>query len=154
MKSTEQFIFTCVITGATDEHQLCVPNHRQPECFFKTLFGLTNNELICITIFFFGRNHLWPVECYTDRRIPLIKCQKRRIRFHHYKDVVMGTVASQITSVSIVCQKVCSGADQRKHQTSASLAYGRAIRRWPVDSTHKGPVTRKMLPFDDVIMML
>ena len=47
---------------------------------------------------------------------------------------------------------VCSGADQRKHQSSASLAFVRGIHRWPVDSPQKGPVTRKMFPFDDVII--
>ena len=45
-----------------------------------------------------------------------------------------------------------TGADQRKHQSSSSLAFVRGIRRWPVNSPHKGPVTRKMFPFDDVIM--
>ena len=64
----------------------------------------------------------------------------------------MSAVAFQITSVSIVCSTVCSGADQRKHQSAASLACVKGIRRWPVDSPHKGPVTRKMFPFDDVIM--
>ena len=43
-------------------------------------------------------------------------------------------------------------ADQRKQQSSASLAFVRTIHRWPVDSPHKGPVTRKMFPFDDVII--
>ena len=43
-------------------------------------------------------------------------------------------------------------ADQRKHQSSASLAFVRGIHRWPVNSPHKGPVTQKMFPFDDVIM--
>ena len=33
-----------------------------------------------------------------------------------------------------------------------SLAFMRGIHRWPVNSPHKGPVTRKMSPFDDVIM--
>ena len=55
--------------------------------------------------------------------------------------------------VSIVCHTVCSDADQRKHQSSASLAFVRGIHRWPVDSPHKGPVTRKMFPYDDVIMV-
>ena len=41
----------------------------------------------------------------------------------------------------------------RKHQSSASLAFVRGIHRRPVNSPHKGPVTRKMFPFDDVIMM-
>ena len=54
----------------------------------------------------------------------------------------MSSVASQITSVSFVCSSACSGADQRKHQSSASLAFVRGIHRWPVNSPNKGPVTR------------
>ena len=64
----------------------------------------------------------------------------------------MRAMASLITGVSIVCSNVCSCTDQRKHQSFASLAFGRD-QRWPVDSSHKGPVTRKMFPFDDVIML-
>ena len=64
----------------------------------------------------------------------------------------MSTNASQITCVTIACATVCSGADQRKHQSSASLAFVRGIHRWPVDSPHKGPVTWKMFPLYDVIM--
>ena len=65
----------------------------------------------------------------------------------------MSPMASQITGVSIVYSTVCSGADQRKHQRSASLAIVRGIQRWPVISPHKGPVTRKMFPLDDVTMI-
>ena len=64
----------------------------------------------------------------------------------------MSTIASQITSLVIVYSTIYSGADQRKHQSSASLAFVRAIHGWPVNSPHKGPVTRKIFPFDDVIM--
>ena len=64
----------------------------------------------------------------------------------------MSAVASHITSPKIVYSIVYSGADQRKHQSSASLAFVRGIHRWPMNSPHKGPVTRKMFPFDDVIM--
>ena len=71
---------------------------------------------------------------------------------YHYSDVIMSAMASQITGVTIVYLTVCSGADQRKHQSSASLALTRGTRRWPVTSLHKGPVTRKMAAFDDVIM--
>ena len=60
--------------------------------------------------------------------------------------------AYQITGVSIVCSTVASGADQRKHQSSASLAFVRGIHLWPVNSLHKRPVTQKMFPFDDTIM--
>ena len=64
----------------------------------------------------------------------------------------MSAIASQITSLTIVYLTVYSGTDQRKHQSSASLAFVRGIHRWPVNSPHKGPVTRKIFPFDDVIM--
>ena len=70
----------------------------------------------------------------------------------HYNDVIMSAIASQITGVPIVYLTVCSGADQRKHQSSASLAFVWGIHRWPMNSPHKWPVTRKMFPFDDVIM--
>ena len=66
----------------------------------------------------------------------------------------MGAMASQITSLTIVYSTVYSGADQRKHQSPASLAFVRGIHRWPVNSPHKGPVTRKMYPSDDVIMIM
>ena len=65
----------------------------------------------------------------------------------------MGAIASQITSLTIVYSTICSDADQRKHQSSASLAFVRGIHRGPVNSPHKWPVTRKMCPFDDVIMI-
>ena len=71
----------------------------------------------------------------------------------HYNDVIMGTIASQITSLTIVYSIVYSDADQRKHQSYASLAFVReftGIHRGP----HKWPITRKMFPFDDVIMFL
>ena len=71
----------------------------------------------------------------------------------HYNDVAMGSMASQITSLIIVYSAVYSGADQGKHQSSASLAFVRGIHRGPVNSPHKWPVTRQMFPFDDVIMI-
>ena len=61
----------------------------------------------------------------------------------HYSDVMISAVSSEITGVSIVCPAVCSGADQRKDQCSASLDFMRGIYRSPVDSPKKGPVTRK-----------
>ena len=70
----------------------------------------------------------------------------------HYGDVIMTTIASQITSLTIVYPTLYSGADQSKDQSSASLAFVWGIHRGPVNSPHKGPVTRKMFPFDDVIM--
>ena len=70
----------------------------------------------------------------------------------HYDDVIMTMLASQITSLTVVYSIVYSGVNQRKHQSSASQAFVREIHRGPVNFPHKWPVTRKMFPFDDVIM--
>ena len=72
----------------------------------------------------------------------------------HYNDVLMSPMASKITSLTTVYSTVYSGADRRKHQSFASLAFVRGIHRWPVNSPHKWPVTRKMFPFEDVIMVI
>ena len=72
----------------------------------------------------------------------------------HYSDVIMSTMESSITSLTIVYSTVYPGANQRKHQSSTSLAFVRGIHPWAVIFPHKGAVTRKMLPFDDVIMRI
>ena len=88
-----------------------------------------------------GHQHAW-------HRI----CRVLIIHNEHYNDVIMSAIASQITGVSIVCSTVGSDTDQRKHQSSAALAFVRWLYRWQVNSPHKRPVTRIMFPFDDVIM--
>ena len=64
----------------------------------------------------------------------------------------MGTMAFQITSLAIVYSTIYSWADKRKQQSSASLAFVWGIHQWPVKYPYEGSVTRKMFPFDDVIM--
>ena len=71
--------------------------------------------------------------------------------YNHY-DVIMGAIASQITSLTIVYSTVYSSADQSNRQSSASLVFVWGIHRGPVNSPHKWPVTRKMFPLDNVIM--
>ena len=87
-----------------------------------------------------------------------LKCQHCAcwwpVTYHHYDGVIMGAMASQITSLTIVYSTVFSDADQRKHQSSKSLAFVRGFHRGLVNSPHKWPVTRKMFPFHDVIMMV
>ena len=80
--------------------------------------------------------HRWPVNS------PHNHCKIMQT-IKHCNDVIMIAMASQITSLAIVCSVLYSGADQRKYQRSASLAFVRGIHRWPVNSPHKGPVTRK-----------
>ena len=71
---------------------------------------------------------------------------------NRFNDVIMGEMVPQITSLPIVYSTVYSSADQRKHHSSASPDFVWGIDRSPVNSPYKWPVTRKMFPFDDVMM--
>ena len=70
----------------------------------------------------------------------------------HYSDAIMSAMASQITGVFSVYSTVCPGANQGKHQSSASLAFVRGMHQGTVDSRYKRAVTRKMFPFDNAII--
>ena len=64
---------------------------------------------------------------------------KRRHRAHyHYIDVIMTMMASQITSLMVIYSIVYSDADQRKHESSALLAFVTEIYWWLVNSGTKG----------------
>ena len=74
------------------------------------------------------------------------------LQSNDYSDVIISAMASQFIGVSVVFSAICSSADQSKHQSSAPMAFVGGIHGWPVDSPLKWPVTRKMFPFDDLIM--
>ena len=117
---------------------------------------MSNRDLINRLATIIGQYYAcWCPSCFTrDEQSSLVNIMAAYTpaTSEHYGDVIMGTIASQITSIAIVYSPVYSGADQRKHQSSASLAFVRGIHRGPVNSPHKWPVTRKIFPFDDVIM--
>ena len=96
-------------------------------------------------------NFIWFSQLHANCIFSALSCCEKQCE-RHYCEVLMGATASQITSLMIVYSTVHSGADQRKHQSSASLAFVRGIPWWPVNSLHKGPVTWKMIPSHDVIM--
>ena len=95
---------------------------------------------------FVGVIHRWPMN--SPHKWPVAR------KMFPFDDVIVTAMASQITSLSIVYLIVYSGTDIRKHQSSASLAFVWGIHRWLVNSLHKGPITWKIFPFDDVIMEL
>ena len=68
-----------------------------------------------------------------------------RNMYTHYSDVIMSVIGPQITGVSIVYSTSVQA------QLEENI---KALRHWPLwgEFPHKGPVTRKMFPFDDVIM--
>ena len=102
-------------------------------CWFRQRLVSVGQQIVANTTH--NRKLLW---------ICSLRCQTISIHSNgHYTDVTMTMMASQITSLTVVYPAVYSDADQRKHQSSASLG--------PVNSPHRGPVTRKMVPFDDVI---
>ena len=71
----------------------------------------------------------------------------------HYNDVIIGAMASQFTSLRLFTQPFINA--QIKKKISKLRVTGlcvRGIHRWPMNSTHKGPVAPRMFPFDDVIM--
>ena len=130
----------------------------------------------CWALFRFEMRSLWFIRSYSPNLIYChrVNCMNWFTQYHRcwfcgslrqqawywrcicrirYNDIIMGAIASQITSLTIVNSTVYSDADERKQQSSASLAFVRGIHRWPVNSPHKWPVTRKMFPFDDVIMV-
>ena len=78
--------------------------------------------------------------------ISIYKCALYLVDSDYYTHIIIGAMASQITSLAIVYSTVHWGADQRKHQSSASLAFVRGSHRWPVNSPPKRPVTRIMFP--------
>ena len=66
----------------------------------------------------------------------------------------MSVMASQIISLRIVYSTIYSVTDERKHQSSASLAFVMGVHQWPVNSPHQRPVTQNMFPIDDVVMQM
>ena len=102
------------------------------------------------------RSFLWKLRPHwlkdiRQRQIAVVR-QCNELNCWHYSDVIMTTMVFQFTSLTVVYSIVYSDADQRKHQSSASLAFVWGIHRSPVNYPHKWLVTRKMFPFDDVIM--
>ena len=106
-------------------------------CFYRTVFWLPGNYVE--SYFFHSQRHRFTRHPWKQL---------------HYSDVIVSPMASWVTGVSSVYLTVWSGVDQWKQQSSASLAPVRGIHRWPGNSSHKGPVTRIMFPFDDVIVLI
>ena len=86
------------------------------------------------------------------RNIFVMRNGRKQSIFLNISFISQHAIESQITSLTIVFSTVYSDADQRKHQSSVSLAFVRGIHRGPVNSPHKWPVTRKMFLCDDVVM--
>ena len=125
-------------------HCIISQNHAHGSCPFLFCCGLGQVEFTYVGTRVVMRLSLASdtnITIQTGRQITSLQWR------HNERDGV-----SNHQCIGFFCSTVCSGADQRKHQSSASLAFVRGIHRWPVNSPHKGPVTRKMFPFDDVIM--
>ena len=67
---------------------------------------------------------------------------------HNERDGVSNSPASRLFTQPFIQAHI----KEKKNQSSALLAFVRGIHRWPLNSLHIGPVTRKMFLFDDVIM--
>ena len=118
-------------------------------------YHFTRKSLKCVSnLNYDGKSSLnWALIFLQWSKIPFTHYHHICFRPLHYTDVIMGALSSQITSFTIVYSTIYSDADQRKHHISASLAFLWGNHRGPVNSPHKWPVTRKMFPFDDGIMI-
>ena len=112
------------------------------------------HSLIFWFVFVLCLNHRGTHTCTIASKIYIYNCPKNDVQCIHYSDVIMGAIVSQITSLTTVYSTVYSDPDQRNYQSSAPLAFVRGSHRWPVKFPHKWPVTRKMFPFDDVIILI
>ena len=70
----------------------------------------------------------------------------------HYNDTIMGAIASQIIQPHDCLLNCLFRRITKKTSNLRVTCFARGINRWPLNSPHKGSVTRKMFPFDDVIM--
>ena len=130
-----------------------VSNHPQLDCLFNRFFRLTTEKRQISTSLALYKVNLLVISHKASKGKAFLQYWAGICHwwlFFHYDDVIMGAMASQITSLTIVYSTVYSDADQGKHQCPVSLAFVRGIHRGPVNSPHKWPVTRKML--DDVII--
>ena len=116
-------------------------------------FGYSGNGANCLAPTYYMTNDSFGAHTPCSDRTVRMSDRWRWTSRYHYSDVIMGAIASQVTSLTTVYSTVYSGADHREHQSSASLAFARGIHRGSVNSAHRWPVTRKMFPFDDDIMM-
>ena len=131
-----RYIFKSLPTRLLCRHQL------HYTAYIGVINMLTHTSISLFSVIFSKRGE-YSVSFYDEA---LLICPGATLQWRH------NGRNSQITSLTIVYSIVYSDADQRKHQSFASLAFVRGIHRGPVNSAHKGPVTRKMFPFDDVIM--
>ena len=134
------------IIAQYDLHILSVPQQQQPTP--NSPLWTIDQQRQQVPLVLFGPDWTGPADNGNMEQ----RADVSYITFIHYSDVIIGATTSQITSLTIVYSTVYSDADQRKHQSSASLAFVLGIQRWPVNSPHKWPVTRDVFPFDDVIM--
>ena len=126
-----------------------VTNHWLSQCWTSSMpsYGVTKPRRI--KNYLWGKNTLFNLQVLS---ILMMFCKKKEAIIMRYNDAIMSAMASQITSVSIVCNCLFR---HRPKKTSKLCVTGpcEGIHRSPVDTPQKRPVTRKMFPFDDVIML-
>ena len=157
-------IKTKFICAKSRKYSLYYPSrHYAPILIYITFRKICTQFFFCFVVTILSAHYVFTwafiynlfvyiIDTRTIIRLSQWQCSDHEAHGFNYHDVTMDSIASQITSLTIVYSAVYSAAYQRKHQSSASLAFVRGIHRGPVNSPHKGPVTRKMFPFDDVIM--
>ena len=142
------YMYKCQGTGSCMVLVNCLLPYQQTNAYLLPRFEINYNEIAMkILKKIFQEYAFKNIVCTHDA---IMTCKHKSA---HYNDVIMTMMASQITSLTVVYSPVYSDANQRKHQSSASLAFVWGIHQDQWIPPHKGPVTWKMFPFDDVIMI-
>ena len=128
-----------MIVGGSHKKKYCI---QSTKCHyigrrnrFRCHSNLRRHEMICI-----NAGYDRDLEIYSSAESQTVTVTSQQWRYGDSNQQLLVCLLSRL-----------SGRISKKNQSSASLAFVRGIHRWPVDSPHKGPVTRKMFPFDDVI---
>ena len=122
-----------------DEKYTCLYSSIQTAAT-RRVFHTIEEPLERVSLWGLSFRNTWPTreQGTNSRRPPHIHSFKRERKLSHYSYILMSAMACQITGILIVCSSVCSGADQRKHQSFASLAFVMGIHLWPVIPLTKG----------------
>ena len=138
------YICMCLVSGSLlrQSHIICSKSSKRPIIKGKSSLNVSQLHL---------KERSWVLGKPVKQR-PVVKFKWTKLTRNRYNDVKMSAMASQIASLTIVYSSVYSGANQRKYQSPASLAFVRGIHQWPVNSPHKRTIMVKMFPFDEVNM--
>ena len=151
----------CVIDGSCQKRSTCIAKGTLPDLWIMFVFSfqIEGNSSwyswrkLCWKFYIFSTQYAVNVILWTwiDEKLVCHPIPNKWNSWSFYSVLVLHGLICHYSDV--IMNAICSSADLREHQSSASLAFVRGIHWWPVASPHKGPMMGKLFPFDDIIMV-